>query len=153
MKQKGCVEGYLCAPFAPRISAFSCPRPAQQIESKVDSRMQSLLRLLLACLLLAGPLAPASAAARGVVGTNAPGIDAPRTDAPKSRHDKPEPPQETGFLNRKIELHGATYRFVVYLPEEWRRDDHKLWPIVLFLHGRGERGSEGMWQTQIGLAS
>jgi len=59
--------------------------------------------------------------------------------------------QETGFLNRKLELHGATYRFQVYLPEEWRRDDHKQWPIILFLHGRGERGTEGMWQTQIGL--
>jgi len=63
----------------------------------------------------------------------------------------PVPPQETGFLNRKIELHGASYRFQVYLPEEWRRDDRKQWPIILFLHGRGERGSEGMWQTQIGL--
>jgi acetyl esterase/lipase len=61
------------------------------------------------------------------------------------------PQQETGFLNRKIEFHGTTYRFQVYLPEEWRRDDRKLWPIILFLHGRGERGSEGMWQTQIGL--
>ena len=59
--------------------------------------------------------------------------------------------QETGFLNRSIELHGVAYRFQVYLPEEWRRDDGKLWPIILFLHGRGERGSEGMWQTQIGL--
>jgi acetyl esterase/lipase len=45
-----------------------------------------------------------------------------------------------------------TYRFQVYLPEEWRRDDGKHWPIILFLHGRGERGSEGMWQTQIGIA-
>ncbi len=71
--------------------------------------------------------------------------------AGKSHHGKPQPPQETGFLNRRIDLHGVTYRFVVYLPEEWRRDDHKLWPIILFLHGRGERGSEGMWQTQIGL--
>jgi acetyl esterase/lipase len=62
-----------------------------------------------------------------------------------------KPPQETGFLNRSIEMHGASYRFQVYLPEEWRRDDHKQWPIILFLHGRGERGSEGMWQTQIGL--
>jgi dienelactone hydrolase len=62
-----------------------------------------------------------------------------------------EPVQETGFLNRRIELHGITYRFQVYLPEDWRRDDHKLWPIILALHGRGERGSEGMWQTQIGL--
>jgi acetyl esterase/lipase len=66
-------------------------------------------------------------------------------------HATPEPQQDTGFLNRKIELHGVTYRFQVYLPEEWRRDDHRLWPIILALHGRGERGSEGMWQTQIGL--
>jgi dienelactone hydrolase len=66
-------------------------------------------------------------------------------------HALSEPAQETGFLNRKIELHGITYRFQVYLPEEWRRDDRKLWPIILALHGRGELGSEGMWQTQIGL--
>jgi len=59
--------------------------------------------------------------------------------------------QETGFLNRTITLRGAVYHFQVYLPEDWRRDDHKQWPIILFLHGRGERGSEGMWQTQIGL--
>src|ERR1035437_1931239 len=63
----------------------------------------------------------------------------------------PQPPQETGFLDRKVEVHGATYRFQVYLPEEFRHDDHKQWPILLFLHGRGERGAEGMWQTQIGL--
>lgn len=59
--------------------------------------------------------------------------------------------QETGFLNRSLQLHGATYRFQIYLPEEFRADDHRQWPIILFLHGRGERGSEGMWQTQIGL--
>ena len=64
---------------------------------------------------------------------------------------QPLPPQETGFLNRKVDMHGTTYHFQVYLPEEFRRDDHKQWPIMLFLHGRGERGSEGMWQTQIGL--
>jgi predicted esterase len=59
--------------------------------------------------------------------------------------------QETGFLNRKIEIHGVTYRFQVYLPEEYRRDDKKPWPMILFLHGIGERGGEGMWQTQIGV--
>jgi len=66
-------------------------------------------------------------------------------------HKPLEPAQETGFLNRTLVLNGATYRFQVYLPAEWRRDDHKQWPVILFLHGRGERGSEGMWQTQIGL--
>ncbi|HEY1767562.1 MAG TPA: prolyl oligopeptidase family serine peptidase [Terracidiphilus sp.] len=71
--------------------------------------------------------------------------------AAKMRQPQREPAQETGFLNRKIDLEGASYRFQVYLPEDWRRDDGKLWPVILFLHGRGERGSEGMWQTQIGL--
>lgn len=59
--------------------------------------------------------------------------------------------QETGFLNRQVTVHGQIRRFQVYLPEQYRRDDHKEWPIILFLHGRGERGSEGMWQTQVGL--
>jgi dienelactone hydrolase len=61
------------------------------------------------------------------------------------------PQQETGFLNRNLALRGASYHYQVYVPEDWRRDDHKLWPVILFLHGRGERGSDGMWQTQIGL--
>jgi poly(3-hydroxybutyrate) depolymerase len=72
--------------------------------------------------------------------------------AVKATPAKPAPLQDTGFLNRRIELHGVTYRFQVYLPEDWRRDDGRQWPIILFLHGRNERGSEGMWQTQIGIA-
>jgi dienelactone hydrolase len=71
--------------------------------------------------------------------------------SPNSSHAPTLAPQETGFLNRKIFLHGVSYRYQVYLPEEWRRDDHKQWPILLFLHGRGERGGEGLWQTQVGL--
>jgi len=76
----------------------------------------------------------------------------------------PASAQETGFLNRTIELHGVSYKFQVYLPEDYRRSEtgsiparlqgkesERSWPIILFLHGRGERGSEGMWQTQIGL--
>ncbi|MFZ0395918.1 MAG: alpha/beta hydrolase-fold protein [Terracidiphilus sp.] len=72
--------------------------------------------------------------------------------APAGKGHPPRPPkQETGFLNRRIELHGGDYKFQVYLPEEYRRNDRRPWPIILFLHGRGERGEEGMWQTQIGL--
>ena len=74
--------------------------------------------------------------------------------SPSSSHnDRPREFQETGFLNRTVDLHGATYRFQVYLPEDFRRDDRRQWPIILFLHGRGERGGEGMWQTQVGLPS
>jgi acetyl esterase/lipase len=94
------------------------------------------LRLLSVCL----------AACLGAVWVLSPGPAHASADKNRS-----EPPQETGFLNRSIQLHGVSYRFQVYLPEEWRRDDGRLWPVILFLHGRGERGSEGMWQTQIGL--
>ena len=67
------------------------------------------------------------------------------------KESRRHPAQETGFLNRRIQIGPATYRYQVYLPEEWRRNDRKQWPMILFLHGRGERGEEGMWQTQIGL--
>ncbi len=97
--------------------------------------MLRLSRILAACLWIAWAILP------GMV----------HASAGRGRVAPMELAQETGFLNRRIELHGVTYRFQVYLPEEWRRGDHRQWPIVLFLHGRGERGSEGMWQTQIGL--
>ncbi len=98
--------------------------------------MDRLLRLLAACFLIASGLLPAAAQAAATRGHASP---------------QPLPPQETGFLNRKVESHGVIYHFQVYLPEDFRRDDKKQWPILLALHGRGERGAEGMWQTQIGL--
>jgi len=58
-------------------------------------------------------------------------------------------PQDTGFLNRSIDVNGNLHRYVVYLPENWSRQ--QSWPFILFLHGSGERGSEGMDETQIGL--
>ena len=96
--------------------------------------MFRMLRLLATCLWLSWMLAPAANAG-----------------AARSHFSWQKPTQETGFLNRKIEVHGIVYRFQVYVPEDWRRNDRKHWPVILFLHGRGERGSEGMWQTQIGL--
>jgi len=106
--------------------------------------MRRFFLLLLSCFALACTLSASPAAF-------AEGSGAAPFPHRQGKEKRPEPPQETGFLNRRLELHGITYRFQVYLPEEWRRDDHKQWPILLFLHGRGERGSEGMWQTQIGL--
>jgi acetyl esterase/lipase len=114
-------------PGIPRHNGYICVLDSIMFRS---SRFSALW--LLPCLGLALLLSPALA----------------RAAAGRSRR---EPPQETGFLNRNIRLQGVNYHYQVYLPEDWRRDDRRLWPIILFLHGRGERGSEGMWQTQIGL--
>ena len=57
--------------------------------------------------------------------------------------------QETGFLNRSLTINGVAHKYQVYLPEGW--NEHEKWPIILFLHGTGERGTEGMDETQIGL--
>src|SRR5260221_9572627 len=56
---------------------------------------------------------------------------------------------ETGFLNRTIKAGGAEYRYVVYVPKEWNKG--MRWPVILFLHGAGERGDDGLKQSQVGL--
>ena len=57
---------------------------------------------------------------------------------------------ETGFLNRTVTLNGTEYRYQVYVPREF--DRKKTWPVILALHGGGEYGSDGMKQTNVGLA-
>lgn len=61
------------------------------------------------------------------------------------------PRQETGFLNRVVTVASETYRYQVYVPANYSAD--KLWPIVLFLHGVGERGADGLMQTETGLGA
>ena len=57
--------------------------------------------------------------------------------------------QDTGFLNRSITVNGTDYHYVVYLPMDWT--PKQKWPVILFLHGSGERGSDGLDETQVGL--
>jgi len=57
---------------------------------------------------------------------------------------------ETGFLNRSVVIAGQTYRYEVFVPENF--DRHKKWPVVLFLHGAGERGTDGVLETDVGIA-
>jgi len=56
---------------------------------------------------------------------------------------------ETGFLNRTVKLNGLESRYQVYLPAGWNK--HSKWPVILFLHGAGERGDDGILQTDVGL--
>jgi predicted peptidase len=57
--------------------------------------------------------------------------------------------QETGFLNRQITVSGTNYKYQVFLPATYTKQQ-KL-PVILFLHGAGERGDDGLAQTQVGI--
>lgn len=56
---------------------------------------------------------------------------------------------ETGFLKRSIELGSERYSYQIYLPPNWNPE--RTWPVILFLHGAGERGSDGVAQTTVGF--
>ena len=56
---------------------------------------------------------------------------------------------QTGFLDRWVSVDDTTYHFQVYLPSDYTPTES--WPVILSLHGAGERGSEGLKQTHVGL--
>ncbi len=56
---------------------------------------------------------------------------------------------ETGFVPKSIEFEGQTYRYAVWVPGDYA--PAKRWPVVLFLHGMGESGSDGEFHTTVGL--
>jgi predicted peptidase len=59
---------------------------------------------------------------------------------------------ETGFVDRTVNLNGTTHRYQVYVPLEYETAaPTQRWPVILFLHGGGERGSDGLLQTNVGL--
>lgn len=57
---------------------------------------------------------------------------------------------QTGFLDRSITVAGRSYRYQVYVPADYQTK--RSWPAILFLHGAGERGDDGLLQTNVGLA-
>jgi predicted peptidase len=58
---------------------------------------------------------------------------------------------DTGFLDRVVNIQGTAYKYQVFLPDTW--NPHQKWPIILFLHGAGERGDDGLNQTDVGIGT
>jgi predicted peptidase len=56
---------------------------------------------------------------------------------------------DTGFLDRTTAVDGVTYKYQVFVPANWNKK--VKWPVILFLHGYGEEGDDGLLQTQVGL--
>ncbi len=75
--------------------------------------------------------------------------------APAAADTQPTPaadaPPAVGFLYRTLDFEGETYAYSVYVPPGYTPD--KAWPAILFLHGSGERGSDGFLQTEVGIGT
>lgn len=56
---------------------------------------------------------------------------------------------ETGFIDRTTTIQDIHYKYQVFVPEDWT--PHRKWPVILALHGAGERGSDGLLQTAVGI--
>lgn len=57
----------------------------------------------------------------------------------------------TGFLTKTITVAGVEHRYVVYVPREYAPD--RDWPCILFLHGRGESGTDGLKPVAQGIGT
>jgi predicted peptidase len=55
----------------------------------------------------------------------------------------------TGFINKTMVARDQVRRYAVYVPHEY--DPAQAWPLIVFLHGAGERGDDGLKQTEVGL--
>lgn len=55
----------------------------------------------------------------------------------------------TGFLFRSITHEGRELKYVVYVPRAY--EPSWAWPLILFLHGSGESGTDGSRQLTQGL--
>lgn len=56
-----------------------------------------------------------------------------------------------GFRRRALQVGDATRTYVVFVPEGY--DGTRPYPVVLFLHGAGERGEDGITPAQVGLGA
>lgn len=56
---------------------------------------------------------------------------------------------KTGFLERSVRVGAASHPYKVYVPPGF--DARRSWPVILFLHGAGEAGTDGVQQTEVGL--
>src|SRR5690606_14673195 len=59
------------------------------------------------------------------------------------------PPATGGIVSRTLEHEGRTQRYAVFVPAA--APEGRPLPVVLFLHGSGERGDDGHAQTTAGL--
>ena len=61
----------------------------------------------------------------------------------------PSKPETGRFVQKELVLDGAIHRYQVFVPSREAGGRHP--PVILFLHGSGERGDDNQRQTEVGL--
>ena len=56
-----------------------------------------------------------------------------------------------GFVARQTVSRRGTHKYWVYRPTHHMPAPAQKWPVILYLHGGGERGQDGLLPTQVGL--
>ena len=57
--------------------------------------------------------------------------------------------EKAGFLNKVFKGDGGEAKYIVFVPRAYTGE--KEFPVILFLHGAGETGSDGVKQAAVGL--
>jgi predicted esterase len=60
-------------------------------------------------------------------------------------------PLAPDFQIREFRDDAGIHKYAIYVPPNYKPD--QKWPVVLFLHGAGERGTDGLLPTQVGLGA
>src|SRR5438445_7413340 len=57
----------------------------------------------------------------------------------------------TGFVNKVFKADNSNAKYVLFVPHNYTGD--KEYPLILFLHGAGERGEDGQKQVMQGIGN
>lgn len=58
---------------------------------------------------------------------------------------------ETGFLDRAVEINAETRHYQIFVPRAY--DPARKWPVILFLHGSRQTGTDGYEPTSEGIGN
>ena len=58
---------------------------------------------------------------------------------------------DSGFYDRSVNLNGTEYHYKVFIPKDY--SSKVKWPVLLALHGSGERGLDNEIQTENGVGA
>jgi len=104
-------------------------------------------RLLVTAVVLAGGVACGS---DGVSNNCVPSVTNPCTNPIDTTGTGGQTNVTTGFVSKSVVDGGTTYNYKVFIPAGYNASTTKV-PVILFLHGSGEKGSDNVSQTNVGI--